>query len=75
MNHVFWLACSRYSVSRVRRSDGGEQVKLHTGKTRGKKTGGEWSEIEGMPVNILNKGLFRFTGFQYTLLLVDYDTC
>ena len=75
MNHVFWIACSRHSVSRVRRSDGGEQVKLHTGKTRGKKTGGEWGEIEGMPVNILNKGLFQFTGFQYTLLLVDYDTC
>ena len=56
---VFWLACSRHSVSRVRQSDGGEQVKLHTGKTRGKKMGGEWGESKGMPVNILNKGLFR----------------
>ena len=56
---VFWLACSRHSVNRVRRSDGGEQVKLHTGKTRGKKMGGEWGESKGMPVNILNKGLFR----------------
>ena len=25
-------------------------------------------------VSILNKGLFRYTGFQYTLLMVDYDT-
>ena len=37
--------------------------------------GGEWGESKGMPVNILNKGLFRYTGFQYALLLVDYDTC
>ena len=31
---------------------------MHTGKTRGKKMGGEWGESKGMPVNILNKGLF-----------------
>ena len=31
---------------------------------------GEWDEREGTPVNILNKGLFRYTctGFQYTLI-------
>ena len=31
-------------------------------------------ESERMPVNIVKKGWFRYTGFQYTLLLVDYDT-
>ena len=36
--------------------------------------GGEWGESKGMPVNILNKGLFQYTAFQYTLLLVNYDT-
>ena len=35
-----------------------------TRENKRKKNGGEWGEIEGMPVNILNKGLFRFTGFQ-----------
>ena len=38
---------------------------------RGKKRGGA---SKGTPVNILKKGSFRYTGFQYTLLLVDYDT-
>ena len=37
--------------------------------------GGEWGESGGMPVNMLIKGLFRYTGFQYTLSLVNnYDT-
>ena len=33
-----------------------------------------WGESERTPVNIVKKGSFRYTGFQYTLLLVDYDT-
>ena len=41
--------------------------------TRG-KTSGDWGGSEKTPVNICNKGSFRYTGFQYTLLLVDYDT-
>ena len=37
--------------------------------------GGGWEgESEGTLVSILNKGLFRYTGFHYTLLMVDYDT-
>ena len=50
----------------------GERVKLYTGKKGG---GGERGrgKSEGTPVNIRNKGSFRYTGFQYTLLLVDYD--
>ena len=36
--------------------------------------GGGEGESEGTLVSILNKGLFRYTGFQYTLLMVDYDT-
>ena len=52
----------------------GSKLNCTLGKQEEKKRGGEWGEIEGMPVNILNKGLFRFTGFQYTLLLMDYDT-
>ena len=43
-------------------------------ETRGEKTRGDWGGSEKTPVNICNKGLFRYTGFQYTLLLVDYDT-
>ena len=39
-----------------------------------KKTRGELGESEGTPVNILNKGSFQYTGFQCTLLLVDYVT-
>ena len=31
------VACSRLSDSRDRRSDGGERVKLYTGKTEGKR--------------------------------------
>ena len=43
--------------------------------TPGKKGGGtRGGKSEGTPVNIRNKGSFRYTGFQYTLLLVDYDT-
>ena len=49
-----------------------ERVKLHTGKTPW--GGGGVEESEGTPVNVLNKELFWYTGFQYTLLLVDYDT-
>ena len=41
--------------------------------TPGKQKGG-WDESERTPVNIVNKGSFQYTGFQYTLLLVDYDT-
>ena len=44
-------------------------LKLYTGKT-----GGGGDESEGTPVNIVNKALSRYTGFQYTLLLVSYDT-
>ena len=41
--------------------------------TPGKRgSGGEQSERT--PGNIVKKGSFRYTGFQYTLLLVDYDT-
>ena len=36
--------------------------------------GGGGDESEGTLVNVLNKGLFRYTGFQYILLLADYDT-
>ena len=39
-------------------------------RKRWEKTRGEWGENEGTPVNILNKGSFQHTGFQYTLLLV-----
>ena len=49
----------------------GVRVKLYTGKTGGDEGGGE---SEGTPVNIVNKGSFRYTGFQYTLSLGDYDT-
>ena len=35
---------------------------MYTGKTRG----GEGGEIERTPLNIVNKGSFRYTGFQYT---------
>ena len=35
---------------------------------------GAGGESEKTRINILNKGSFRCTGFQYTLLLVDYDT-
>ena len=31
-------------------------------------------ESEGTPVNFLNKGSFWYTGFQYTLLSVDYSS-
>ena len=44
---------------------------MYTGKT------GEWGgggQSERTPGNIVKKGSFRYTGFQYTLLLVDYDT-
>ena len=53
----------------------GSKLNCTPGKQEKKKRVGEWGEIEGMPVNIVNKGLFRFTGFQHTLLLVNYDTC
>ena len=36
--------------------------------------GGGGDESERTPVNIVNNGSFRYTGFQNTLLLVDYDT-
>ena len=39
---------------------------------RGRKGGG--GGVKRTPVNILNKESFRYTGFLYTLLLVDYDT-
>ena len=38
--------------------------------------GGGWGafgESKRTPVNIVNKGSFRYTGFEHTLLLVDYD--
>ena len=60
------LACSRHL-------DSGEQVKSCTASTK-RNTRGDWGRSEKMPVNICNKGSFRYTGFQYTLLLVDYDT-
>ena len=62
--HFFAVACSRRSDSRARWSVGS---KLNC--TPGKRGGGRGGESEGTPVNILNNG-----SFQYTLLLVDYDT-
>ena len=47
---------------------------MSTGKTGWGGTSGNGGESEGTPVNIVNKALFRYTGLQYTLLLVDYDT-
>ena len=48
---------------------------MSTGKTGGGgETRGNGGGSEGTPVNIVNKALFRYTGLQYTLLLVDYDT-
>ena len=47
---------------------------MYTEKTGGEGGGTGWDESERTPVNIVNKGSFRYTGFQYTLLLVDYDT-
>ena len=35
---------------------------------------GAGGESEKTRINILNKGSLRYPGFQYTLLLVDYDT-
>ena len=50
-------------------------MKLYTRKTgEGTRGGGGWGEGERTPVNIVNKGSFRYIGFQFTLLLVDYDT-
>ena len=66
------LACSRRSDSRGRQSVGSE-LNCTLGK-EGRGGGGVGGESEGMPVKIVNKGSFRYTGFQYTLLLVDYDT-
>ena len=43
-------------------------------KHEGRKTRGDWGGSEKTAVNNCNKGSFRYTGFQYTLLLVDYDT-
>ena len=43
-------------------------------KRGGGETSGNGGESEGTPVNIVNKALFRYTGLQYALLLVDYDT-
>ena len=60
------LACSRHL-------DSGEQVKSYMASTKG-NTRGDWGGSEKTPVNICNKGSFRYTGFQYTLLLVDYNT-
>ena len=45
--------------------------------TPGIRWGGErggGARAKGTLVNILNKVLFRYTGFQYTILLVEYDT-
>ena len=43
--------------------------------TPGKRgSGGGGGPSERTPGNIVKKGSFRYTGFQYTLLLVDYDT-
>ena len=39
----------------------GSKLNAHRENKR-KKNGGEWGESKGMPVNILNKGLFRYTG-------------
>ena len=53
-----------------------ERVKLSaekTGRVNGGGGGGR-GESERTPVNVVNKGSFRYTGFQYALLLVDYDT-
>ena len=49
-----------------------KRVKLYTRKKGRRNEGG--GKSEGTPVNIRNKGWFGYTGFQYTLLLVDYDT-
>ena len=51
----------------------GSELNCTLGK-EGRGGGGLRGESEGMPVKIVNKGSFRYTGFQYTLLLVDYDT-
>ena len=64
------VACPRRSDSRAR-AVSAERVKLCTGKMRRKNEAWGGGERE-KPVNIL-KGSF-YTGFQYTLLLVDYDT-
>ena len=39
----------------------GSKLNCTPGKQE-EKNGGEWGESKGMPVNILNKGLFRYTG-------------
>ena len=62
------LARSRRSDRRARQSVGSE---LNCTPGKGEGGGGE---SEGMPVIIVNKGSFQYAGFQYTLLLVDYDT-
>ena len=46
---------------------------MYTGKT-GESTKGEWGESKVTTANFLNKGLFRYTGFHYNFLLVDYET-
>ena len=37
----------------------GSKLNCTLGKQEEKKMGGEWGKSKGMPVNILNKGLFR----------------
>ena len=64
------LARSRRSDRRAQQSVGSE-LNCTPGKGGG---GGGGGESEGMPVIIVNKGSFQYAGFQYTLLLVDYDT-
>ena len=46
---------------------------MYTGKT-GESTKGEWGESKVTTANFLNKGSFRYTGFHYNFLLVDYET-
>ena len=49
----------------------GSELNCTLGKQGGARGG---DESEGTLLNILNKGLFRYTGLQYILSLVDYDT-
>ena len=46
---------------------------MYAGKT-GESTKGEWGESKVTTANFLNKGSFRYTGFHYNFLLVDYET-
>ena len=47
----------------------GNELSCTSEKRGGGGTGGGGGESERTPVNIVNKGSFRYTGFQYTSLL------